>query len=133
MLNHIQEYLDDHMSDRHYDINIMGDFNFPNINWTTSICSPSHGREQHESGEALLNFITHNMLSQLVDKPTRGTNILDLFLTNNERIIHNFEVSDSPLSDHRVVKVNLLINLKSPGATRYLPEFEDGTFHFLDI
>ena len=68
-------------------LNILGDFNFPNIDWSSSNCNPSHGREQQLAGEALLSFIDYNMLHQVVNTPTRDRNILELFLTNNERTI----------------------------------------------
>ena len=98
LLEDAQGYLDENMKGKHYDINIMSDFNFPNIGWTSSTCIPTQGREQYESGEALLNFIYHNMLVQAVDKPTRNGNTLEPFLTNNERILRNIEVQE--LSDH---------------------------------
>ena len=81
LLEDAQGYLDENMKGKHYDINIMSDFNFPNIGWTSSTCIPTQGREQYESGEALLNFIYHNMLVQAVDinPPEMGT-LLNLFL-----------------------------------------------------
>ena len=127
LLQHIQSYLDPLMEEKYHDINIMGDFNFPNINWGSLSCVPSQGREQHESGEALLNFIQHNMLIQVVDRPTREQNTLDLFLTNNDRVIQNIEVNKTALSDHDLVKINLLYNMKT-AATPPTTSFEDNSF-----
>ena len=133
LLKDIQTFLDKHMEGKHYDINIMGDFNFPNIDWKSSISLPTLGREQQEAGQALLNFIDHNMLAQVVNTPTRENSILELFLTNNERIIRNVAAEDTPLSDHRVVIVNFLIDLKSNSLPQSTPKFEDHTFRSLNI
>ena len=132
LLNHIQSYLDPILENSYHDINIMGDFNFPNIDWPSLSCTPSHGREQHESGQALLAFIQHNMLLQIVDHPTREQNILDLFLTNNDRVIRNVEVEKTPLSDHDLVKVNLLYNIRTPNKVPP-PSFEENSFRSIDL
>ena len=133
LLHHAQAFLDANMKEKHYDINIMGDFNFPNIDWTSSTCVSSLGREQHESGEALLNFIDHNILVQIVDKPTRNGNILELFLTNNERIIRNIDVTETKMSDHDLVSVNLLYNCMSDATSSPQPNFEESSFRSLNL
>ena len=114
-------------------LNILEDFNFPNIDWSSSNCNPSHGREQQLAGEALLSFIDYNMLHQVVNTPTRDRNILELFLTNNERLIRNVAAQDSPLSDHRVVSMNLLTDMKSQNPPSPISTFEDHTFRSLNI
>ena len=132
LLQHIQYYIDPILKEKYHDINIMGDFNFPNIDWLSLSCSPSLGHEQHESGLALLDFIQHNMLLQIVDQPTRGNNILDLFLTNNDRVIRNVEVAKTDLSDHDLVKVNLLYNMKAP-VKPHVSSFESQSFRSIDL
>lgn len=56
---------------------ICGDFNLPNIDWTTGTAT---------SGEPICNHFTKtvrdNFLCQMVDFPTRANNTLDLILTN---------------------------------------------------
>ena len=64
----------------------MSDFNFPNIDCVTQTSNSHQGTETLESGEAFLDFNGHNMLTQIVDRPTRENNKLDLFLTNNDHI-----------------------------------------------
>ena len=132
LLQHIQSYIDPILKEKYHDMNIMGDFNFPNIDWLSLSCSPSLGHEQHESGLALLDFIQHNMLLQIVDQPTRGNNILDLFLTNNDRVIRNVEVAKTDLSDHDLVKVNLLYNMKAP-VKPHVSSFESQSFRSIDL
>ena len=60
---------------------IMGDFNFPNINWENG--SPCHP----ESEELLMNFIDRNFLSQVIKEPTRSSSILDLVITNKPQYV----------------------------------------------
>ena len=62
LLKHVQSYLDQQMQNKHYDINILGDFNFPNIDWTDATCHSTLGRDQQLSGQALLNFMDHNVM-----------------------------------------------------------------------
>ena len=133
LLQKVQGNLDDVMCEKYYDINIMGDFNFSNIEWVSHTCIPSQGREQYESAEALLNFIDHNMLTQVVDKPTRNGNILELFLTNNDRIIRNIDVQETKLSDHGLVSVNLLHNCMTETSPTSLPTFEKDSFRSLNL
>ena len=72
------------------------------------------------------------MLLQIVDQPTRGNNILDLFLTNNDRVIRNVEVAKTDLSDHDLVKVNLLYNMKEP-VKSHVSSFESQSFRSTDL
>ena len=133
LLQKAQEYLDDVMCEKYYDINTMGDFNFPNIEWVSHTCISSQGREKYESAEALLNFINHNMLTQVVDKPTRNGNILELFLTNNDRIIRNIVVQETKISNHDLVSVNLLHNCMTETSQTSLPTFEKDLFRSLNL
>ena len=65
---------------RNSSIWMLGDFNMPNIDWITeSILEGCRHRNIYISFlENLMNF----NLQQMVTSPTRGSNILDLFLTN---------------------------------------------------
>ena len=68
-----------------------------------------------------------------VNTPTRDRIILELFLTNNKRLIRNVAAQDTPLSDHRVVFINRLTDLKSQSPTSPIPTFEDITFRSPNI
>ena len=94
------------------DVYIMGDFNLPNICWTVSDSYGDHSKLS-ESATLLTNFMEENFLCQCVDKPTRGNNILDIFLTNNSNIVSHTEAIDTSLSDHRIVKVKTTYNIKT--------------------
>ena len=87
---------------------ILGDFNLPNINWTTGSATTS---------DCLHNYFTKtvkdNFLWQLIDFPTRGENILDLLLTTiptKLRHIHGFD--DIISTDHKLI--NFELDLKIP-------------------
>ncbi|CAC5382827.1 unnamed protein product [Mytilus coruscus] len=97
---------------------IMGDYNFPEINWD-SWNSPGESTESNEY--KFLENLQENFLFQHVTRPTRwrGTNTphtLDLILTNEENMISNLEYQ-SPLgkSDHCTMKFDFscYTNIKS--------------------
>jgi hypothetical protein len=132
MMTHLQRYLDDEWKDN-TKIYVTGHFNFPNIEWETMSYQRSLGSDNTMSCDVLLNFLSRNFLSQIVDTSTRGDNILDLVITNDTTSI--IEVSSSPtsLSDHNLVEVKLgfdALGKKKPDPPK---GFEKDTFHSLNI
>ena len=92
------------------DIIICGDFNFPQADWSDPECrntSAVTGDEKIQLSK-LLNLTDDLFLQQLITKPTRDENTLDLLFTN---------ITDSPLdctiskyktlSDHNLVELKL--------------------------
>ena len=99
--NDIVSYL---RSISNYDsIIIMGDFNVPDINWS-SLCGNS------PYSTSLCNFVFDYNLSQVIQIPThtRGNN-MDIVLTNTPQAVFNVNVAPfSPLrSDHFAVTFRL--------------------------
>jgi hypothetical protein len=84
---------------------IMGDFNFPGINWDTL-----------ESGTNAIEFrdlVMDNYLIQHVHEPTRESNILDLVLTSSDYEVEKMKVEDHlGNSNHNVLRWNLIHTLK---------------------
>ena len=83
---------------------IMGDFNYPNIDWSTWSTSNSD-----VNSNVFLSALQDNFLFQHVNSPTRYSehttpSILDLVITNEESMISSVAVSE-PLgkSDHVVL------------------------------
>ena len=74
-------------NDDSFDHNITGDCNLPAINWETATLKSDGFSEMLKSCRALLSFMSEHFLSQYVRCPTRGNNVLDIFLTNNDRLI----------------------------------------------
>ena len=100
------------MSDR---LVLLGDFNFPDINWDTlSGNSPVSNQ--------LCDLIFNTGLSQLIVEPTHiHGNVLDLLLTNIEENIHSLKVHSDPFlsSDHyditfKVVTVHKPLSKSTP-------------------
>ena len=65
---------------------IIGDFNLPDFNWDLFDYPDSH------LYTAAADFVTVHGLSQLVDFPTRGSNILDLVLCYDVLCCDDFEL-----------------------------------------
>ena len=75
---------------------IMGDFNFPDINWDLQEAGPR--------GKDFLEQIQDSFLIQKVSSPTRGAAILDLVLTTEVNLVSDMEII-CPIAncDHNVL------------------------------
>ena len=75
---------------------IMGDFNFPGINWVTL--------EADVTGSKFLDLTQDYFLIQHVLKPTRYDNILDLVLSSKENMVEELLVLEHLAnSDHNII------------------------------
>ena len=101
---------------RHMDIIMAGDFNFPDINWLTSHIHIGN-KLTTNSEDQLLRFMEKHFLSQYVNQPTRERNILDLLLTNNDNLVLHTSSEETTLSDHNIVKVHTTYNIQSKKTT----------------
>ena len=82
---------------------ICGDFNVPDISWST--VSPT---SSDKNTVLLCNMVDDLSLDQLVCSPTIGANVLDLLLINSPTAVSNVQVSDNlPLTDHDVILFTL--------------------------
>ena len=84
---------------------LTGDFNYPRIRWSNGVATSSPaGTGQNPSPYTLINFADSHFLTQIIEQPTRGRNILDLLFTNNDDIFSTIEVAKTPfLSDHNLI------------------------------
>ena len=111
LLDKLQESIDDISEDSSTpDLYIVGDFNYPDIDW----CFGNSAKDTPGQGEDLSEFISHNFLTQVVDGPTRGKSTLDLVLTNVPRYVTKVKVEPTTLSDHHMVHVQLGFNMIHP-------------------
>ena len=109
LLDSLQDIIDKLSADNTVpDLYITGDFNCPHLDLDCD------GNVSENQGSYLLEFMDRNFLTQVVDKPTRGDNILDLLLTNVPRYVGEVQVSPTSLSDHHLVEVQLGFNLINP-------------------
>lgn len=89
------------------DIVVLGDFNFPRVKWPDGSIATGGTTEEQTQSSLLLNLIDDLFLTQMILKPTRGNNILDLLFTNNKELIHHYEVSPTIYSDHNIISISL--------------------------
>ena len=100
---------------RYFTVIVMGDFNFPNIQWVDG-----SGFTNSSTGEDFMftNLLLDCYLFQLVEHPTRGNNILDLVITNTPTFIQSNiltgpQWSDSGLpSDHYPVVFDFAVHVR---------------------
>ena len=94
-------------ADDTYQLSITGDLNFPFINWESMTFERGASADSQQSAKAFLSITNRLMMTQYVTQPTRGSNILDIFSTNNENLVKFSSTEDTSLSDHRLVRMSL--------------------------
>ena len=106
---------------------ILGDLNFPDINWETLL-----GGSQASNNFCDLVF-DYN-LSQLIEEPTHiGGNILDLIITNSDELVHNVVVNPHNtiiFSDHFIITFHICLSTLPvpPKATYYSYDYSKADF-----
>ena len=75
---------------------------------------PNH-QYRKEINKKLTDIVNENELTQVVRKPKRGNNILDLIFTTNHGLISSVEVHPG-MSDHNVIITD--VNLKAKSAKK---------------
>ena len=95
---------------------ITGDFNCPDINWSSLVVSCDRSQDD------FLNYCITGGFTQLVESPTRGSNILDLILTNEPLFICDVTVEEPFVTgDHNRVVFNLYTNDDCDQCQRKIP------------
>ena len=95
----------------HTNIVLLGDFNFPDIDWDL-ICPSQPNVLSHYFCDNIVNFYG---FSQLIDEPTRRDAILDLVISNRPESIKNIQILDGiGSSDHNVVSLKLTCKVTRP-------------------
>lgn len=80
---------------------VTGDFNC-RVNW--------EDRTSDADGRRLINFADDNFLTQWVDQPTRGNNILDLVFTTEDNLVTDLRVEEAlGTSDHNVIRFRVSV------------------------
>ena len=131
MLTQVQDYLDG--CDQSLKKYITGDFNLPNIDWSTLEISHALSRDYSLCASQLVNFVEKNFLTQTVVTPTRGTAILDLILVSDPQLLIEVETSDTLMSDHKLVEAKLAFDARNPAPNREPPAFDPHSFRGLDL
>ena len=108
-LNFVKKCIEEEL-DRSFQVCLVGDLNFPNIDWRTERVLSGQSVQSQCSALDFLEFLDSKFLNQYVDQPTRGVNILDLFCTDNPELVQSIKVSPlEQLSDHSLVSVLISI------------------------
>ena len=104
------------------DVIFFGDFNLPVTKWGGILTS--------HTGLSLYRNLQESSLSQLVENPTRGENILDLILTTDENLITNIEVGEEfSSSDHRIITYELKVNSDNENISfEKIPNYKKANF-----
>ena len=79
---------------------VSGDFNLPGWDWKSNTLKPN--TQYINIHHKFTDILDDNGLNQLVEKPTRGDNILDLIVTNHPTCFWRIKVIPY-LSDHDIV------------------------------
>ena len=127
LLNFLATYMKKATAEQHMDIIIGGDINLPGLNWDDLTANNSD-----HAAKSVLGFMSENLLSQYVNVPTRKENILDVLLTNNSNLVLHATAEDTPLSDHKIVKILTKQSIK-PLPSIEKPTFPKHTFRDLRI
>ena len=147
IIDRIDVYLSENekKGDKRLDINLMGDFNFPPhvVSWLKSDqglfpdVKSGDIDSQKEACRLLVDLMDKFSLTQIVDKPTREKNILDLFLTDNPFAYSPCKiVSMKPISDHNLVSFNLTISAveqSDPQSGKDIPEAATFNYFRADV
>jgi endonuclease/exonuclease/phosphatase family metal-dependent hydrolase len=109
---------------------VCGDFNLPNIDWTTGVATNNNTIYQH-----FTKTVKDHYLWQLVDFPTRGENTLDLILTNIPNKIQNVTGFDDVLTtDHKLISFEINLKIQSkPRAERFVYDFAKSDWSNLKV
>ena len=76
--------------------------------------------------------MAYNLYGQYVHCPTRRENTLDLFITNDERLVVNPSSTETVLSDHNMVDIMLSYHSLSKEHCS-VPNFDQDDFRSLDF
>ena len=92
---------------------VVGDFNMSNIDWGNSICNASPQK-------IFFDCVSNLGLRQLVPKPTRGGNLLDLVLVDNDRVVFDVDVVDHFVnSDHNTVIFRIVSDMPPENSNNF--------------
>ncbi|CAH1276990.1 Hypp9451 [Branchiostoma lanceolatum] len=83
-----------------------GDFNLPDLDWKERTLKP--GSSYPNIHRQFVDIISDLGMEQIVEKPTRGTNTLDIIVTNHPSLFPRVEIIPG-LSDHDIPYAELQI------------------------
>ena len=108
---------------------LLGDFNFPEINWLTSSCAGSHTKIEN----MFLKFLEDNFMIQHITEPTRfrtgqTPHLLDLVVTSREIIDSIRYLSPLGGSDHSIITFRVCLEIAGNFGCDIRPCFDLGDY-----
>ena len=110
---------------------VVGDFNFPDIDWSTLSCTASSSR-------LFLDAVNDKFLTQLVDFPTNLTpqanggiteTCIDLVMTTNENMVASVTTCGQlAASKHTMIMVEIVVPSTTNETTELVPDYEKADF-----
>jgi hypothetical protein len=86
---------------------LMGDLNFPGIKWPHGLTGKGESSDMVQARD-LLKLGQDHFLTQVVQDPTQGDNILDLVFTRDRSLLKSSNIIDNKLlSDHNTIVFDL--------------------------
>ena len=101
-------------TDLNYQVVLLGDFNFPCIDWRLGSVMRNASVDVQQSAHDFLNLLADLFMNQYVFSPTRYNNVLDLFVTDNPYLVTNVSCTDTEMSDHRLVEIMVSMTVYPP-------------------
>lgn len=116
------------LTPHNHSILIVGDFNFPSLDWTADNCLKC---SDVSCTGLFLNLYYSLGLSQFVTESTHGNTILDLVLSNDNNCIGDVQVCNPfSTSDHNTIKFDVLTSSLPANDTNFRPTYYD--FNYAD-
>ena len=94
---------------------LAGDFNLPDIDWSRNTITGYQYRK--EVNKAFLTLQSDVGLHQIIDRPTREDNILDLFFTNRPSLVNRSTVIPG-ISDHHAISIDSHVTMTRQNPTK---------------
>ncbi|XP_067915582.1 dynein axonemal heavy chain 3-like [Heterodontus francisci] len=108
---------------KNYRVLIMGDFNYPNINWDSK-------NVKGRVGEELLKCVQENFLVQYVSSPMRKEALLDLVLGNEVHQVDQVSVGENSANhDHSIISFRLTMEKDKEQSRVKVPKWRRTNFN----
>ncbi|XP_076045726.1 uncharacterized protein LOC143027968 [Oratosquilla oratoria] len=101
------------------DLVLCEDFNFPFIKWPDGIIAGAPQSDKVRA-EKVLHLTNSMFLMQVINTPTRGNNILDLFFINNRDAISSY-MTNNTISDHSLITITTNYTLPDSPIDKSIP------------
>jgi len=104
---------------------LMGDFNFPEVDWSSTSVDTS----AHPDCKKFLEVVEDCFLTQHVLQPTRGNAILDLVFTREPELVSEITVGDQlGNSDHNMISFRVQQNILDTKSTSQIRDYHRGDY-----